>query len=110
MPATHDDDHCKSAACKAWIEELGSTRKIAKLAQRAQREATGYYTSYTHTGQPVGTKYLKTMAQALGGLSEGMEKKTVAHQLHRVTHRIMQDFQGRSMLRTAPEEWNLASR
>ena len=110
MPETHDDERCKSAACKAWMEEPGSTKKIAKLAQRAQREATGYYTGYINKGQPVGTKYLKTMAQTLDGLHEGLEKKTVDQQWHRITHRAMQDFQGRSMVRTAPEEWNLASR
>ena len=28
---------------------------------------------------------------------------------HRVVHRVLADFQHRSMVRTAPEEWNLAA-
>ena len=110
MQQTHDDERCESLACKAWMAEKGSTKKIAKLAQRAQREATGYYCGYNFKRQPVGTKYLHSMAQTLGDMVEGFANKTAAQRWHRLTHRIMQDFQGRAMVRTAPEEWNLASR
>ena len=109
MQDTHDEELCGSAACKAWMAEKGSSKKIAKLAQRAQREATGYYCGYNFKRQPVGTKYLQTMAQTLDTLGESLQNKTSAQRWHRLTHRIMQDFQMRSMVRTAPEEWNLAS-
>ena len=82
---------------------------MSKLAQRAQREATGYYCGYTFKRQPVGTKYLKAVAESYNHVEDSSKGKTVAQQWHRVTHRILSDFQHRCMVRTAPEEWNLGS-
>ena len=42
-----------------------TAKKICKLAQRAAREATGYYAGYTFKGQPIGVKYLNAAAETL---------------------------------------------
>ena len=102
---THDGTLCKRASCvqqKDW-------KIICKLAQRAQREATGYYCGYTFKAQPVGKKMLKGAAESLSYVATGMRDKTPGQQWHRITHRALQDLQHKCMLRTAPEEWNLAA-
>jgi len=82
---------------------------INKLAQRVQREATGYYCGYTFKGQPVGRKYLRAAAESMNYLTTGMEDKTHGQQWHRITHRLYLEFQHRCMARTAPEESNLSA-
>ena len=42
-------------------------------------------------------------------MSTGLADKTPGQQWHRVSHRVLQDSQHRCMLRTAPEEVNLAA-
>ena len=83
--------------------------RLSKLAQRAQREATGYYCGYTFKRQPVGTKYLKALGETYNHVADSYKAKTVTQQWHRISHRVLTDFQHRCMVRTAPEEWNLAS-
>ena len=39
----------------------------------------------------------------------GMRDKSIGQQWHRITHRVLVDFQHRCMRRTAPEEWNLSA-
>ena len=106
---THDDDACPSQACAEWTRNKDSTKVLSKLAQRAQREATGYYCGYTFKRQPVGMKYLHAMAQSYDSMEPGLANKTRGQIWHRVLHRLLADFQHRSMVRTAPEEWNLAA-
>ena len=103
MPETHDKSVCSSPACAQWITAPRTTKVISKLAQRAQREATGYYCGYTFKRQPVGTKYLQAMSQSYDGMEKNLENKTTAQMWHRVVHRVLADFQHRSMVRTAPE-------
>ena len=38
-----------------------------------------------------------------------MKDKSVGQRWHRITHRVLVDFQHRCMRRTAPEEWNLSA-
>ena len=82
---------------------------MAKLAQRAQRQCTGYYCGYTFKGQPVGAKYLRLASRSLNYLQDTMEKKTPAQRYHRATHRALLDLEHRCLRRTAAEEWNLAT-
>ena len=81
---------------------------ISKLAQRTQRQCTGYYCGYTFKPQPVGRKFTQLAAQSLNYLEEKLKDKTAGQRWHRLTHRILIDQQHRCMRRTAPEEWNLA--
>ena len=48
IPETHDDATCPSKTCADWVRNHSSSKSISKLAQRAQREATGYYLSLIH--------------------------------------------------------------
>ena len=67
--STHDDEHC-SRGCSGGAMEL---KKICKLAQRAQREATGYYCGYTFKRQAVGKFVLKATAQSLNYVELGLK-------------------------------------
>ena len=42
-------------------------------------------------------------------LTTGMQDKTTGQKWHRITHRLLTDFQHRMMTRTGPEETNLAA-
>ena len=110
MAKTHDDEVCPSKTCAAWVRDPKTSKILSKLAQRAQREATGYHCGYTFKRQPVGTKYLRTIGESLNYMTVAMQDKTSAQKRHRITHRILMGFQHRIVARTAPEEWNLASR
>jgi hypothetical protein len=104
LPCTHTDALCRSKACRAQIfiklpaeegtaacatDKLMRQRKAArflkilgKLAQRAQREATGYYCGYTFKAQPVGAKYLRAAGESLNYLDIGLKDKTAGQLLH----------------------------
>ena len=109
IPETHEVGECKSKKCAEHVAQHSDTKTISKLAQRAQREATGYFCGYTFKKQPVGRRFLRGAAESLNYLTASMEGKTDGQRWHRITHRILTDFQHRCMTRTAPEEWNLAA-
>ena len=109
LPETHEAGSCPSKACAEHVEMHTDTKKISKVAQRAQREATGYYCGYCCKRQPVGNKHMRAAGEALNYLTTGMEDKSAGQRWHMITHRILADLQHRCMTRTAPEEWNLAS-
>ena len=107
-PDIHDDALCKSKACAARMSSARDAKVISKLAQRTQRQCTGYYCGYTFKPQPVGRKFTQLAAQSLNYLGEKLKDKTAGQRWHRLTHRILIDQQHRCCRRTAPEEWNLA--
>ena len=47
LAETHEHDFCKSKTCLEQVGDPVHTKRVSKLAQRAQREATGYYCGYT---------------------------------------------------------------
>ena len=110
--ASHDPS-CPSKSCAKQCSDSRTNPRIvkvvAKLAQRVQREATGYYCGYTFKGQPVGRKYLAAAASTLDYLTTGLADKSPGQQWHRITQRLLIDMQHRCMTRPAPEEWNLAA-
>ena len=59
IAATHDSQECKREQC---LVEGNSLKKICKIAQRAQRNATGYYCGYTFKAQVAGKKELSASA------------------------------------------------
>ena len=108
IPGTHEAAACRSEACAAQLERASETKVISKVMQRVQRQATGYYCGYTFKHQPVGKRFLRDAAESLNYLTTGMEDKSAGQRWHRITHRVLTEFQHRCMTRTAPEEWNLA--
>ena len=109
IPESHADDACKSKTCQSMLGSSRDVKIASKLAQRVQRQCTGYYCGYSFKPQPVGRKYLAGAAESLTYLNTGMKDKSVGQRWHRITHRVLVDFQNRCMRRTAPEEWNLSA-
>jgi len=109
MPLTHDPGVCQSRACAATLESNRDQKVVGKLAQRVQRQCTGYYCGYTFKPQPVGRKFLRMAADSLNYLEPTLKDKSWGKQWHRITHRALIDHNHRCMRRTAPEEWNLAT-
>ncbi len=81
-----------------------TVKQVSKLAQRVQREATGYYCGYTFKGQPADRKHIAAAAKSLDYLTTGLEDKTEGQRLHRATHRRLIDMQHRCMTRAAEEK------
>ena len=105
---THSE-MCNSSACKEKLSCPREQKVVSKLAQRVQRQCTGYYCGYTFKPQPVGRKYLRGASESLNYLTAGLRDKSAGQQWHRITHRALIDLQHRCMRRTAPEEYNLAA-
>ena len=106
LPETHDNELCSQQCLKAGPRNLKVT---SKLAQRAQREATGYYCGYTSKRQPAGQFELKATAQCLDYVGSGLADKRVGQQWHRITQRTLSDLQHKCALRPATEEVNLSA-
>ena len=70
---------CSCSSCqkqgKKMLDKL-SLKTVSKIAQRVQRECTGYYCGYTFKGQVIGRKYLLKAARSLDYLTDTLEKKT----------------------------------
>ena len=60
--------------------------KEAKIGQRAQREATGYYCGYTFKRQPVGRHALEATSQTLDFVEASLKGRTEGQQWHRVSN------------------------
>ena len=102
---THDDECC-SRGCTVTPAQLKIT---CKLAQRAQREATGYYCGYTFKRQACGKFVLKATAESLNYVELGLKDKSAGRQWYRICNRMITDLNHRCTLRTAPEEFNLSA-
>ena len=109
MPETHADDVCKSRTCRYKCGDARVLKVVSKLAQRVQRQCTGYYCGCTFKPQPIGSKFVRLASRSLNYLEEGLKDKSWGQRWHRLTHRVLIDQNHRCMRRTAPEEWNLAS-
>ena len=86
LPETHEGSLCKSRVCTAQVERAADIKRIRKLSQRAQREATGYFCGYNFKKQPVGRRFLKAAAESLSYLTTDMQEKSAAQQWHRISH------------------------
>ena len=102
IPETHSD-LCTSEVCRSKLECAREQKVVSKLAQRAQRQCTAHYCGYTFKPQPVVRKYLRGAAETLNYLTTGMKDKNSGQQWHRITYRLLTDFQHRCMRRSAPE-------
>ena len=103
---------CTCLSCRKQTQEMLESltlKTVAKIAQRVQRESTGYYCGYTFKGQAVGKKYLLKAAQSLDYLTDTLESKTAAQRMHHITNKCFSDMFHRCCSRPAAEEWNLAT-
>ena len=74
--ATHAEE-CKREQC---LIEAKSLKTICKIAQRTQRNATGYYCGYTFKAQVAGKKELSASAESLNYIRTRLENKTAGQQ------------------------------
>ena len=59
-------------------------KRVSKLAQRVQRECTGYFCGYTFKGQPVGRKYLRLAAESSNYLEDILKDKSAKSLSHMI--------------------------
>ena len=110
-PTIHDAV-CSCPACQQQPQEMMSkltVKTVAKIAQRVQRECTGYYCGYTFKGQVIGRKYLLKAAQSLDYLTDTLEGKSQSQRMHHITNKCFSDMFHRCCSRPTAEEWNLAT-
>ena len=105
LAAVHDDDYCKKS-CFSKPEQMKVT---CKLAQRAQREATGYYCGYTFKRQACGKFVMRATAESLNYVELGLKDKSAGRQWYRTCNKLITDWNHRCTMRTAPEEFNLSA-
>ena len=105
---THDRD-CRKESC---ISELGS-RRLVIIAQRAMKQMTGYFGGYISKKQKMGRFELKKSASALPLMDEKLKGRNLTSgsaQLAHITNRCFSVLESKGILRTATEEFLLASR
>lgn len=105
---THDAD-CKRKSCVA----PANSRKVLRIAQNAMKAMTGYFGGYISKHQKVGRFELKKSIGALPLTQAKLEnkpKQSASSQLAHVVNRTFSVLESKGILRTAPEEFMLASR
>ena len=103
---------CTCPACQKQSQEMLESltlKTVSKIAQRVQRESTGYYCGYTFKGQAIGRKYLLKASKSLDYLTDALENKTAAQRMHHITNKCFSDMFHRCCSRPTAEEWNLAA-
>ena len=101
---THD------TTCKAkCTEDPDYLRTLTAVAQRAQRNMTGYYTGYMQKRQPVGAFELREATKNLKYLNNKLPHKSNAAQFHNIANRMLGDLEFRGHHRPITEEFNLAA-
>ena len=103
---------CPSKACKehaAKMMEGLTIKKVSRLAQRVQREATGYYCGYTFKGQTIGRRLVLLASKSFNFMESELEEKSAHQQWRRMVNRVFTDIFHRCTSRPAAEEYNLAA-
>jgi hypothetical protein len=100
---THD------AKCKKDCLRTSKLAKLCAIAQRAQRNTTGYFTGYIQKRQPVGKFELQQAAKNMQYLVRSIQNRSHAQQYHHVANRMLGDLEFRGHARPATEEFNLAA-
>ena len=108
---THDP-HCTKKRCVRKLSSLKQTRKLLRIAQRAMKQMVGYFGGYISKRQKVGQYELKKSIGSLPLLKQKLEKRGVqaaSAQLAHVCNKMFTTLESKGILRTAPEEFMLAS-
>ena len=105
---THDAE-CAGTRCVRQDDDHAQ-RRIWRAQQRTQKTTTGYFCGYISKRQPVGKYELAQAAECQGYLRDENAERTPLRQQALVVNRALSDLEKRGTLRTAPEEFNLASR
>ena len=82
---------------------------MLRIAQRAMKQMVGYFGGYISKRQKVGQYELKKSIGSLPLLKQRLEKRSAAGQLALVCNRMFTTLESKGILRTAPEEFMLAS-
>jgi hypothetical protein len=100
---THD------AACRLECWKKASVQKLTAIAQRAQRNTTGYFSGYIAKRQAVGKFELKQATLNMQYLVDVIQNKSNKEQYHRVANRMLGDLEFRGHARPSTEETNLSA-
>ena len=103
MRETHDAD------CKNECWKKASLTKLTAIAQRAQRNTTGYFSGYISKRQPVGKFELRQATNNLQYLVKAIQSKSNKEQYHRVANRMLGDLEFRGHAKASTEEVNLSA-
>ena len=95
VPEVHDTTICRSRTCAMKCASSRDSKVISKLAQRTQRQCTGYYCGYTFKPPPVGQTTVRLAAESLNYLEPKLQDKTAGQRWRRITHRVLVDQQHR---------------
>ena len=84
---------------------------MLRIAQRAMKQMVGYFGGYISKRQKVGQYELKKSIGSLPLLKQRLEKRCISAgtQLALVCNRMFTTLESKGILRTAPEEFMLAS-
>ena len=105
VPLTAKTHECP----KDCLATAGSIKRLTLLAQRAAKQMVGYFTGYIAKRQPIGRYELKLSTQNLPLMKTKLERWSPSHQLAQVVNRMYADLEAKGVLRSAPEEFNLAA-
>ena len=104
MEETYDSECMRGCVGKV------SDKKLCVIAQKAMRQATGYFSGYICKRQPVRRFELRQAGRNLPLLQPKLlSQKNIAGQLAQVVNTMFCTFETRGKLRTAAEEHNLAA-
>jgi len=109
LPINEDthDPHCQRVRC---TENL---KKLTRIAQKAMKQMTGYFSGYFSKKQLTGQFELKKTMEALPSLKQTLMQRpnqSASSHLAQVVNRTVTALEGKGILRAAAEEFLLATR
>jgi len=105
VPLTAKTHECEGACLTTGV----STKRLAVCTQRAMRQMVGYFSGYISKRQPAGRYEMKASTTNLQFLAEKLKNQKPLTQVATVTNRMFSDLESKGVLRSAPEEFNLAA-
>ena len=102
------DCDCECLKEKVAASPAEDIVKLCIIAQRAMKQMTGYFTGYISKKQKLGGFELKAASSSLPFLEQKLKgAATAAAQVAQVTNRLITTLEGKGVLRSAPESFNL---
>ena len=92
-------------------DEAGDMLRLITITQRAMKQMTGYFTGYISKRQSLGNFELKAASSALPFLCQKVKAmQSASAQLAHLTNRLICTLEGKGILRSAPESFNLCGK